>query len=25
VQKMQTLVQRLAEQYCAPDGDKTSV
>lgn len=25
VQKMQALVQRLAEQYCAPDGDKTSV
>lgn len=25
VRKMQTLVQRLAEQYCAPDGDKTSV
>ena len=24
VQKMQALVQRLAEQYCAPDGDKTS-
>jgi len=25
MQKMQALVQRLAEQYCAPDGDKTSV
>ena len=25
VQKMQALVQRLAEQYCAPDGDKTSI